>query len=39
MWATSTTQGFSAMWGTSAMWGSSTSDSAESISILINGEN
>ena len=38
MWGTSTTQGFSAVWGSSAMWGTSTTTTAESTNVVINGE-
>ncbi len=39
VWGTGGTQGNTAVWGTHAVWGTTFSDAAETVSLLINGEN
>jgi serine protease AprX len=39
VWGTGGTQGNTAVWDTHAVWGTTTSDSGESLTLLINGEN
>lgn len=39
LWGSSGTQGFSALWGNSALWGVTSQTSAESLQLLVNGEN
>jgi serine protease AprX len=39
VWGTAGTQGNTAVWGTHAVWGTTTSDTGETMSLLINGEN
>src|SRR5262249_2890877 len=39
IWGTSGLQGNAAIWGSAAIWGTTSSNSSESISQLINGEN
>jgi serine protease AprX len=39
VWGSGGTQGSAAVWGTHAVWGSTSTSTAESLGILINGEN
>jgi serine protease AprX len=39
VWGTAGTQGNTAVWGTHAVWGTTTSDTGETMSLLVNGEN
>jgi serine protease AprX len=39
VWGVGGTQGNTAVWGTHAVWGTTTSDAAEVMALLVNGEN
>jgi serine protease AprX len=39
IWGSGGTQGNSTVWATHAVWGTDTSDAAEAMSLLVNGEN